>query len=84
MTEKKTVEEFLKLPENVGKLKYCPAHFFPMFVHLIEAYAAQQSKMPTEEEIQEAAYSYACYAPIVDQSRMGFKAGVQWLRNQIG
>ena len=49
----------------------------------MEAYAAQQSKMPTGTEIQEAANNYNRNAPIVDQSRMGFKAGVEWLRNQI-
>lgn len=54
-----------------------------LFVQQREAYAAQQSKMPTDAEIQEAANNYNRNAPVVDESRMGFRAGVEWLRNQI-
>lgn len=33
-------EEYLKLPQNDGKLKYCPAHFFPTLIQLMEGFAA--------------------------------------------
>ena len=61
---------------------YDPA-FDEIWEHRFVPVAARQSKMPTEAEMQEAANNYNRNAPIVDQSRMGFRAGVEWLRNQI-
>ena len=44
-------EEYLKLPQNDGKLKYCPAHFFPTLIQLMEGFAAQPQ--PTAEGAEE-------------------------------
>ena len=45
-----TAEEYLKLPQNDGKLKYCPVHFFPTLIRLMEGFAALQNKpQPTAE-----------------------------------
>ena len=53
----------------------------------MEAYAAQQSKMPTEEEVHKAYVNFQWALAATDDYHEGlehgFKAGVEWLRNQI-
>ena len=55
-----------------------------------EAYAAQQSEIPTDEEIHKKAYGY-CMMPSMPEGKPeadmqiydAFCDGVEWLRNQI-
>jgi hypothetical protein len=69
---------------------YRPMHEITKMV--MDLYAAQQSKMPTEEEIKAAASEYehgASMGYAVKDELSGlyrnddFIAGVEWLRNQI-
>ena len=52
-----------------------------------EAYAAHQFKMPTDEEIHNAYVNYQWALGASDEYHDGFedgfKAGAEWLRNQI-
>lgn len=41
-----------------------------------------QSHIPSDEEIEKEANSYNRYAPINDESRLGFKAGAKWFKSQ--
>ena len=82
MTEKKTAEAEKFLSDNgYGK----GTNFtISTVAYLMEAYAAQQSKMPTEDDIGEEVLSKHYETP---EENMAFLDGatfvVEWLRNQI-
>jgi len=46
-------EEYLKLPQNDGKLKYCPAHFYPTLIQLMEEFATLHAQQIADKMVSE-------------------------------
>ena len=90
MTEKKRelIKTIAVIPSNlehIAKTGIINGTLLVEIERVMETYAAQQSKMPTEEDIGEEVLSKHYETP---EENMAFLDGatfvVEWLRNQIG
>lgn len=87
MTEKKTALEILesKLPKSRDIFPYCEV------LEAMEAYAAQQSKMPTREKCDKKMFEILSQPTSLGKDLRGVRSPAmmmaeysEWLRNQIG
>ena len=85
-------DEIIDILKTVDKYGYClDSDIEWQADRIMEAYAAQQSKMPTDAEIHDKAYDY-CITPSMPEGEPeadmqvyeAFCDGIEWLRNQIG
>ena len=90
MTEKKRelIKTIVVIPSNlehIAKTGIINGTLLVEIERVMETYAAQQSKMPTEDDIGEEVLSKHYETP---EENMAFLDGatfvVEWLRNQIG
>ena len=93
MTEKKTAEEILHEHIDKESMDELSVNVWPDMLEAMEAYAAQQSKMPTKEMIEQYFNNhFDCYTDVTldeyDTTEQAMTKDavlklIEWLRNQI-
>ena len=89
MTEKERATEFLK-QHHISGADFVYTTGFDKMVEILEAYAAQQSKMPTEAEMKKRQKDKGDYLremgyppQVIAKYQDAIKETWEWLRNQI-
>ena len=91
MTEKKTIDEIIDSYPLSGAYLETNTHLRKAVTEMMEAYAAQQSKMPTREKCDKKMFEILSQPTSLGKDLRGVRSPAmmmaeysEWLRNQIG
>lgn len=86
MKDKDRIKEILKTVPRIMENERHTDYFIDNIDELAEELSRiepQTAVMPTEQEIYSQSIIYNTNAPIIDESRMGFRAGAKWYKSQV-